>query len=104
MTLFEHPLRKENFMKRFTCISWLLVAGILALGVFPVLASDCPNMHKALMAYYDKTAKVQGVDKAKLEQAKKMLDDSIKAHEGGKHKDSMKQMADAMDLLNASRP
>lgn len=91
-------------MKMLTRISLLVVAGIFVLSLMPAFASDCPNMHKALMAYYEKTAKVQGVDMAKLGQAKKMLDDAMKAHEGGKHKDSMKGMADAMDLLNASRP
>ena len=91
-------------MKRVARLGIFVMLGIFALSVIPAVAFDCPNMHKAVMAYYEKTTKVPGVDMAKLEQGKKQLDEAMKAHEGGKHKDSMKGMADAMASVNASRP
>jgi len=91
-------------MKRLTRVGVFVAAGIFALSVIPAFAFDCPNMHKAVMAYYEKTMKVTGHDMAKMEQAKKQLDEAMKAHEGGKHKDSMKGMADALASINAARP
>lgn len=91
-------------MKRLTRVGLFIVVGIFALSVIPALAFDCPNMHKAVMAYYEKTMKVPGHDMGKLEQAKKQLDEGMKAHEGGNHKDSMKAIADAMASINAARP
>ncbi|MBI3326499.1 MAG: hypothetical protein HYZ81_07340 [Nitrospinae bacterium] len=91
-------------MKMLTRVGLFVVAGIFSFSVIPAFASDCPNMHKAVMAYYEKTAKKTGMDMAKLTQAKKMLDDAMKAHEGGKHKDAMKGISDAMALINASAP
>ena len=91
-------------MKMLTRVGLLVVVGIFALSVIPASAFDCPNMHKAVMAYYEKSTKVAGVDKAKLEQAQKLLDEAMKAHEDGNHRDSMKGLAEAMDLINASRP
>jgi hypothetical protein len=91
-------------MKKLTCIVVSVVVGLFVVGITPVLAFDCPTTHKTLVGYYEKTTKVQGADQAKLAQAKKLLDDAMKDHEAGKHKDSMKEMADAMVLINASRP
>ena len=91
-------------MKMLTRVGLFVVVGIFALSVIPAFAFDCPNMYKAVMAYYEKSTKVAGVDKAKLEQAKKQLDEAMKAHEDGKHRDSMKGIAEAMALINASRP
>ena len=56
------------------------------------------------MAYYEKTSKVQGVDQAKLAQAKQLLDDAMKKHESGNHRASMDETADAMKLITQSRP
>jgi hypothetical protein len=60
--------------------------------------------HKAVMAYYDKMAKVSGVDQAKLIQAKTMLDAAMKKHEAGHHKEAMTEMAEAMTLITQARP
>lgn len=91
-------------MKMLTRVALFVVAGIFVISVIPAFAFDCPNMHKAVMAYYEKTTKVTGHDMAKLEQAKKLLDDGLKSHEGGKHKESMKEVADALAMINAARP
>ncbi len=91
-------------MRMLTRVGLLVIAGLFALSVVPGFAFDCPNTHKTLMNYYEKTTKVQGVDHAKLAQAKTLLDDGMKAHEAGQHKKSMEDMADAMKLINASRP
>jgi hypothetical protein len=85
-------------------IGILMGLGVFALSVASVFAFDCPNMHKAVIAYYDKTAKVSGVDQAKLTQAKATLDEAIKKHEAGNHKGSMDEMAQAMTLITQSRP
>jgi hypothetical protein len=67
-------------------------------------ASDCPNVHKAVMAYYDKTNKVSGIDQAKLTQAKTMLDEAMTKHEVGNYKGSMDKMAQSRMLITQSRP
>jgi hypothetical protein len=81
-----------------------VAVGVVMLGLAPALAFDCPNTHKAVMAYYDKTAKLSGVDQARLAQAKAKLDDAMKQHEAGKHRASMDELADAMKLITAARP
>jgi hypothetical protein len=82
----------------------LTICGMLTLGSTPAVAFDCPNMHKAVMGYYDKTTKVSGADQAKLTQAKTMLDDAMAKHASGNHKASMDGMADALKLITQSRP
>ncbi len=52
-------------MKMLTRGGLFVVVGIFALSVIPAFAFDCPNMYKAVMAYYEKSTKVAGVDKAK---------------------------------------
>jgi len=91
-------------MKMLTRVGLLVVAGLFALSVIPAFAWDCPNSHKTVTGYYEKTAKKPGADKAKLEQAKKRLDDSMKAHEGGNHRKAMDDMAEAMKLITAATP
>ena len=91
-------------MKRLTRIGLFVVVGIFALSVIPAVAFDCPNTHKAVMAYYEKTMKKSGHDMAKLEQAKKQLDEGMKAHESWNHRKSMDDMAEAMKLITAATP
>jgi hypothetical protein len=91
-------------MKKLACVVVSLVMGLFMVGIVTVLAFDCPNAHKEVMAYYEKTSKVQGVDQAKLAQAKQMLDDAMKKHESGNHRASMDETADAMKLITQSRP
>jgi hypothetical protein len=56
------------------------------------------------MAYYDKTAGVAGADQTKLAQGKQTLDDAMKSHQEGKHKDAIKGMANALNTINDARP
>jgi hypothetical protein len=91
-------------MKRLSRIGVLTAIGVMAFSLGPAMAFDCPNMHKAVMAYYDKTAKVTGADQAKLAQAKAMLDEAMKKHEAGNHRGSMDEMAEAMKLTTQARP
>jgi hypothetical protein len=91
-------------MKALARISILIGFGLFALSIMSVFAFDCPNTHKAVMAYYDKTAKVSGADQAKLTQAKTMLDGAMKKHEAGNHKGAMDDMAQSMMLITQSRP
>ncbi|MGH8060081.1 MAG: hypothetical protein ACREOH_23065 [Candidatus Entotheonellia bacterium] len=91
-------------MKTLTRIGLLALVGIFALSAVPALALDCPNTHKTVSAYYEKTAKKQGVDQAKLAQAKTLLDQADQDHKDGKHKVSMDKMADAMKLITAATP
>jgi hypothetical protein len=91
-------------MKTLTCIGVFMGLGLFALSITSVLAFDCPNTHKAVMAYYDKTTNVSGVDQAKLTQAKTTLDEAMKKHEAGNHKGAMNEMAQAMTLITQSRP
>ncbi len=95
---------KEGNMKQLSRIGMLAAIGVVVLSGAPAMAFDCPNMHKAVMAYYDKTAKVSGVDQAKLTQAKTTLDEAMKKHEAGDHRGSMDGMADAMKQITAARP
>jgi hypothetical protein len=97
-------LHEEDDMKALTRIGILMSLGLFALSITTALAFDCPNTHKAVTAYYDKTAKVSGVDQAKLMQAKTMLDEAMQKHEAGNHKGSMDEMAQAMMLITQSRP
>jgi hypothetical protein len=78
-------------MKALTCICVLMGLGLLTVSIEAAFAFDCPNTHKAVMAYYDKTAGVAGADQTKLAQGKQMLDDAMKSHQGGKHKEAIKQ-------------
>jgi hypothetical protein len=91
-------------MKALTRIGMLIGLGLFALSITPAFSFDCPNTYKAVMAYYDKTAKVSGVDQAKLTQAKTMLDEAMKKHEAGNHKGAMDDMAQSMMLITQSRP
>jgi hypothetical protein len=91
-------------MKMLTCISLFVVVGVFVLSVMPVFALDCPNTHKAVMAYYEKAAKKSGVDQAKLTQAKKLLDEGEQDHKDAKHKVSMDKLADAIKLITAAHP
>jgi hypothetical protein len=94
----------KKLTKKLACIVASIVVGLCTVGVTAVWAFDCPNANKAVMAYYEKTSKLQGVDQAKLAQAKQMLDDAMKQHEGGNHRASMDETADAMKLITQSRP
>jgi hypothetical protein len=78
--------------------------GMLTASMPGASAFDCPNTHKAVMAYYDKTASVAGADQAKLAQGKQMLDDAMKSHQEGKHKEAIKGMASALNTINDARP
>ena len=91
-------------MKALTRIGSLMSCGLFALSITSALAFDCPNTYKAVMAYYDKTAKVSGVDQAKLTQAKTMLDEAMKKHEAGNYRGAMTEMAEAMTLITQARP
>jgi hypothetical protein len=83
---------------------FLVTAGLLMLGVTSGWAFDCPNIHQAVTAYYEKTAKVSGADQAKLSQGKQMLDDGLKKHGNGQHKDAIQEMANALNVINDARP
>jgi hypothetical protein len=91
-------------MKARTRIGILMGLGLFIVSITSVFAFDCPNTHKAVMTYYDKTTKASGVDQAKLTQAKNMLDEAMKKHEAGNHKGAMDDMAQAMMLTTQSRP
>ena len=91
-------------MKMLRRAALFVMAGIFALSVIPAFAYDCPNGQKAVMAYYEKTAKKERVDQAKLAQAKKLLDDADQAHKDGKHRESMDKLADAMKAITAATP
>ena len=91
-------------MRGSTRSSLLVVAGLLALTVTSGWAFDCPNTHQAVMAYYEKTAKVSGADQAKLAQGKQMLDDGMKKHAVGQHKAAIGEMANALRAINEARP
>jgi hypothetical protein len=93
-----------NGMQGSTRSSLLVVAGLLTLSVTSAWAFDCPNMHQAVTAYYEKTAKVSGADQAKLTQGKQMLDDSMKKHADGQHKAAIREMANALNAINEARP
>jgi hypothetical protein len=96
--------KEGNAMQRLIGNSLLVVAGLLTLGVTSGWAFDCPNVHSAVTAYYEKTAKVSGADQAKLTQGKQMLDSGIKKHADGQHKDAIKEMANALNVINDARP
>jgi hypothetical protein len=70
-------------MKTLTCIGVLMGVGLLTMSIEAAFAFDCPNTHKAVMAYYDKTASIAGANQTKLAQGKQMLDDAMKNHQGG---------------------
>jgi hypothetical protein len=70
-------------VKTLRCISVLMGLGLLTVSVEAAFAFDCPNTHKAVMAYYDKAAGVAGADQTKLAQGRQMLDDAMKSHQGG---------------------
>jgi hypothetical protein len=70
-------------MKTLTCIGVLMGVGLLTMSIEAAFAFDCPNTHKAVMAYYDKTASIAGANQTKLAQDKQMLDDAMKNHQGG---------------------
>jgi hypothetical protein len=91
-------------MKALRRIGILMGLGLFALSFTSVFAFDCPNTNKAVLAYYDKTTKVSGVDQAKLAQAKTMIDEAMKKHEAGNHKGAMDEMAQAMMLITQARP
>jgi hypothetical protein len=91
-------------MKARTHIGMLIGLGVFALSITSVFAFDCPNTHKAVTAYYDKTTKVSGADQAKLTLAKTTLDEAMKQHEAGNHKGAMDDMAQSMMLITQSRP
>jgi hypothetical protein len=96
--------QKETGMKMWSRIGLFVVGGMFTLSVMPAFAFDCPNTHKTVQAYYEKTVKKPGVDQAKLAQAKKLLDEADQDHKDGKHKASMDKMADAMKLVTAANP
>jgi hypothetical protein len=99
-----HLLHEESGMKTLARIGSLMSCGLFALSITSAWAFDCPNTHKAVMAYYDKTTKVSGVDQAKLSQAKTMLDEAMKKHQAGDHKGSMTEMGEAMIVITQARP
>jgi hypothetical protein len=100
----DADIGEGNGMQGSTRSCLLIVAGLLTLSVTSGWAFDCPNMHQAMTAYYEKTAKVSGADQAKLTQGKQMLDDSMKKHGSGQHKDAIKEMANALNVINDARP
>jgi len=91
-------------MRGSTRSSLLVVAGLLTLSVTSGWAFDCPNIHKAVTDHYEKTAKVSGADQAKLAQGKQMLDDGMKKHADGQHKAAIREMANALNVINEARP
>jgi hypothetical protein len=97
-------LNEEAGMKTLRRIGVLMGLGLLTVSIDAALAFDCPNTHKAVTAYYDKTASVAGADQTKLAQGKQMLDDAMKSHQGGRHKGAIKGMADALNTINDARP
>jgi hypothetical protein len=97
-------LHEEDEMKALARIGMLMSFGLFALSLTSAFAFDCPNTQKAVMAYYDKTTKVSGVDQTKLTQAKTTLDEAMKKHEAGNHKGAMTGMAEAMIMITQARP
>jgi hypothetical protein len=97
-------LDEDADMKAGTRIGTLMGMGLSMVSVPAGFAFDCPDTHKAVMAYYDKTANVAGADQAKLAKGKQMLDDAMKSHQEGKHKDALKEMANALNTINDARP
>jgi hypothetical protein len=91
-------------MKQRGCVGIVMGVGLFAVSITSVFGFDCPNTHKAVMGYYDKTANASGADQAKLAQAKQVLDDAMKSHQEGKHKDAIRGMANALNLINDARP
>jgi hypothetical protein len=91
-------------MRTSTRLGIWLGLGLLTVSIPAAFAFDCPNTHKAVMAYYDKTASVAGADQAKLAQGKQILDDAMKSHQEGKHKDAIKGIANALNTINEARP
>lgn len=91
-------------MKKVIPVGLSIVIAVVMLSVIPVLAWDCSNTYNTVKGYYEKSAKVAGVDQAKLEQAKKLLDEGFQAHQGGNHRKMMDNAADAMKLITAARP
>ena len=77
-------------MKTLTRIGLLMAVGLWTSAIPAAFAFDCPNMHKTVMAYYDKTTGAAGADQAMLVQ--------------GKHKDAIKGMANALNTINDARP
>jgi hypothetical protein len=57
----RHRLHEEDGLKALARIG-LMSFRWFALSIRAALAVDCPNTHKAVMAYYDKTVKVSGAD------------------------------------------
>jgi hypothetical protein len=55
-------------MKTLTRIGVVMGLGVMMVSIPSIFAFDCPNTHKAVMAYYDKTASVAGADQGKLAQ------------------------------------
>jgi hypothetical protein len=100
----EADVREGNAMQGFTRSSLLVIVGLVMLGVASGWAFDCPNTHRAVMEYYDKTAKVSGADQAKLTQGKQMLDNGMKKHTDGQHKEAIREMANALNVINDARP
>jgi hypothetical protein len=101
---YVQALNEEADMKTLMCIGILMGLGLLTVSTQAAFAFDCPNTHKAVIAYYDKTAAVAGADQTKLAQGKQMLDDAMKSHQEGKHKDAIKGMANALNTINDARP
>ncbi len=75
-------------MKTLTRIGLLMAVGLWTSAIPGAFAFDCPNIYKAVMAYYDKTTGAAGADQAILAQGKQMFNDAMKSHQEGKRKDA----------------
>ncbi|HSD60036.1 MAG TPA: hypothetical protein VLC55_04210 [Burkholderiales bacterium] len=74
----------------------LSVAMAFALASGVALASNCPNEAKAINAALEKDTKLSADQKAEV---KKLVDEGMKLHDSGKHKESMEDMAKAKKIL-----
>jgi hypothetical protein len=59
----RHRLHAEDGLKALARIGMLMSFRLSALSIMAAFAVDCPNTHKAVVEYHDKTVKVSGVDK-----------------------------------------
>jgi hypothetical protein len=74
----------------------LVTALALALASGAALASNCPNEAKAIDAALSKDTKLSAEQKAEV---KKLRDEGMKLHDGGKHKESMETLGKAKKML-----
>ena len=75
--------------------AFVMAIAVLAFLAGPAMAGQCPLLIKQLNAAVEKMM----ADDAKVKEAKAMIADAQKLHEGGKHADSVKKCDDAAKLL-----